>query len=540
MWIIMPVLLLGILPALDQTIVAVSLPTIISEIGGETGYSWVGTAYLLASASCMPFYGKLSDILGREPMTMLAWALFLLGSALCGAARNFVWLAISRGVQGAGAGGIITLGMITIADNTPLALRGIFIGLMGTVWGAASVFGPTVGGAFTDRVSWRWCFYINVPLGSALLAAKLLLVPSEPPARRRTTEVLADFDFLGLILAVAGTSSLLVGLQLGKTTWSAPSTIVLVVLGVLLAIGCMVNEVVTRKSPIIPPRMFKNRTTAAVFVGAALHGFCVFTGGYYIPVYFQVLGVSATDTGVRTMSFSLVSSVSGSLTGLITATRVGYRPIIWISWLLMAVGFALMTTFTSGTKLGLQLLYIAVVGTGIGGLFETPLLALHAALPRTDIATSSAAFMLLRLIGSSIGISIADTVFGSEVKRRTANIPGFEAPDSGSIAYDLRRLQTIEPISTRVAVIRAYVKSLSTVWTIAAILSACGLLLSTLVVAYSLHGKEAEEPVTSRPAAAGGAVGEDEEATAPSEETSGLLGARTAVKSKKYQACSTV
>ncbi|KAI0774729.1 major facilitator superfamily domain-containing protein [Trametes elegans] len=507
MWAVMPALLFSIfLPALDQTIIAVALPTIISDVGGGNGYSWVGTSYLLASASCMPFYGKLSDILGRKHMTAVAWILFLLGSALCGCARQLVSLAVARGIQGAGGGGIITLTMISIADITPLAKRGIYIGLVGTVWGMASVVGPTVGGTFTEKISWRWCFYIvspsgaeagprisavpskNLPIGGLLALGTPLLLPSNNPSvRTNGAGPFTDFDFLGLFLAVASTASLLVGLQLGKSSWSALPTIALLVLGGILGSACVFNEAFTPKSPVIPPRLFKIRTAAAILAGAAIHGFAVFAGSYYIPVYFQVLGVSATRAGVRTMAFSLVSSVSGSIAGLISSTRVGYRPVIWASWLLMTTGYALMIMLDSRTPVALQILFVAIAGTGIGGLFQVPLIALHAALPRSDTATSSAAFMLIRLIGSSLGLSVGDTVFKDQVRTRTTHIQGFDPRDLDALAYDLNRLWKIQPPSTRDAVVEAFTRSLSITWMAIAALSGFGSLLSLAIGSHPLH-----------------------------------------------------
>ncbi|KAL7282721.1 hypothetical protein ACG7TL_004195 [Trametes sanguinea] len=486
-WIALPILLLSIfLPALDQTITAVALPTIIAEIGGESGYSWVGTAYLLASASCAPFYGKLSDILGRKPVLVTSWMLFLLGSALCGAAQRFIWLAICRGVQGAGGGGIITLTMICISDSTPLARRGLYIGLIGTVWGVASVVGPTVGGAFTQNVSWRWIFYINLPIGGALIIGQLLFLRLQPAAGGRASDILASFDFIGLFLAVAGTAIFLVGLQLGKSNWSSPPTIALLILGGVFIMACIANEILTKKSPIIPPRLFRTRTTTAVLTGAAIHGFAVFVGSYYIPVYFQILGVSPANAGVRTMAFSVVSSVSGAISGLITATRVGYRPVIWISWILTTLGYSLMTMLNSATPVGLQILYILLAGIGVGGLFQVPLIALHASMPRADMATSSAAFMLLRLIGSSIGVSVGDAVFVNGVKQRTADVQGFNA--SGKLSYSLQGLGAVQPASTRAAVIQAYAQSLRIVWVVVAALTGFALVLSLLIASHPLHG----------------------------------------------------
>ncbi|KAI0686663.1 major facilitator superfamily domain-containing protein [Cerioporus squamosus] len=496
------------LPALDQTITAVALPTIVNDIGGAGGYSWIGAAYLLA---CSPLYGKLSDILGRKPVFMATWALFLLGSALCGSAQNIVWLAISRGIQGAGGAGIITLSMIAISDITPLAKRGLYVGLVGTVWGVASVIGPTVGGALTDNVSWRWCFYINLPVGGVLAAGILFFLHLKSvPTRKSLSETLSNFDFIGIFLAVAGTACLLVGLQLGKNNWSAPSTIVLIVLGAVLGLACAANEMFTGKSPIIPPRLFTTRTTTAVLVGAAIHGLAVFAGSYYIPVYFQILGDSAADAGVRTIGYSVVSSITGSVAGLVTTTREGYRPVLWLSWGVAAVGYGLMIMLDYRTPLGLQILYIMVAGAGVGGLFQVPMIALHAAMPPSDMATSSAAFMLLRLIGSAIGVSVGDTVLESEVRRRTKTIVGYQYQGSGTVD-NFAALKSIQPESLRATVIRAYTRSLSTLWVLVTTLVGFGFILSLLIARYSLKPSTPTSAAVGQAPTAAAAEGEGED-----------------------------
>ncbi|KAM5542344.1 hypothetical protein V8D89_003803 [Ganoderma adspersum] len=509
--IVVPTILLSIfMPALDQTITAVALPTIVDDIGGAGGYSWIGAAYLLGSAACSPFYGRFSDVLGRKPVFMATWVLFLLGSALCGAATNIAWLAICRGVQGAGGAGIITLSMIAISDVTPLARRGIYIGLVGTVWGAASVIGPTIGGVFADKVSWRWCFYINLPVGGVLACAILIFLRLKPAPKKTFAEALHNFDFVGLFLVVAGIACLLVGLQLGKTDWSAPATIALLVLGGVLCLACAVHECFTKSTPIIPPRLFRTRTASSVLLGAAIHGLALFAGSYYIPVYFQLQGVSATGAGVRTMGYSVVSSITGSVAGIVTTTRVGYRPVIWVSWAVATVGYGLLIMANERTPVGLQELYIIIAGAGIGGLFQVPLIALHAAMPPEEMAASSATFMLLRLVGSAIGVTVGDTILTSEVKVRTASLPGY----SGQVNVDdLRGLDSIQPESLRHEVMHAYALSVSDIWVLVTSLLGVGFLLSLLLANHSLSrpGPATESQPEKEPLPA--SDGDGEEAT---------------------------
>ncbi|PIL37560.1 MFS general substrate transporter [Ganoderma sinense ZZ0214-1] len=464
--IVVPTILLSIfMPALDQTITAVALPTIVDDIGGAGGYSWIGAAYLLG-----------------------------------------------RGVQGAGGAGIITLSMIAISDVTPLARRGIYIGLVGTVWGAASVIGPTIGGVFADKVSWRWCFYINLPVGGVLACAILIFLRLKPAPKKTLTEALHNFDFVGLFLIVAGIACLLVGLQLGKTAWSAPATIALLVLGGALSLACALYECFTTSTPILPPRLFRTRTASAVLLGAAIHGLALFAGSYYIPVYFQLQGVSATGAGVRTMGYSVVSSVTGSVAGVITTTRVGYRPVIWVSWAVAAVGYGLLIMADERTPVGLQELYIIIAGAGIGGLFQVPLIALHATMPPAEMAASSAAFMLLRLVGSAIGVTVGDTILTNEVKERTASLPGYSTSGQASVD-DLRGLNSIHPESLRRAVMHAYALSVSDIWILVTSLLGLGFFLSLLVVSHPLSHAEPATGPDSKEEASSASDGDKEEGT---------------------------
>ncbi|KAG8935996.1 hypothetical protein FRC02_005192 [Tulasnella sp. 418] len=303
-------------------------------------------------------------------------------------------------------------------------------------------------------------------------------------------EHIQRFDFIGLILIIGGVSCLLVGFTLGQDhQWSAPSTITLLVVAIVMLICGMVNEFYTKKNPIIPPRIFKTRTTSIFLFSSFLHAVGFFAATIYLPLYFQVQGSSALRSGIEMLPYSLTASVTAVLSGQVIAKTLRYRPTLWVGWAVTVIGSGLMITLDEKSNEAKRILYLLVAAGGVGCLFQTPVIGMQAAMPLKDMATSTAALGLIRQIGGTIGISAGQAIIISDLRRRLTpiqNYGGDDVPD-GDLINNVHGLTQIQPPDVRDAVIHQYTKSIATVWLVCTPLFALGLLSVLAVREYSMR-----------------------------------------------------
>ncbi|MFA5890383.1 MAG: MDR family MFS transporter [Actinomycetota bacterium] len=400
-----------LLAALDQTIVATALPRIVEDLHGFDHLSWVVTAYLLASTVTVPLYGKLSDLYGRRRFFIIAISVFLTGSALSGFSQSMTQLIAFRAIQGLGAGGIFALAQATIGDLFSPRERGRYQGYTGALFAAASVIGPLAGGALTDHASWRWIFYVNLPIGAIALA--VVTTSMHLPFHRREHKI----DYAGAgVLAAAVTSLLLVAVWGGSTyPWGSPQIRVAAALGIALA-GVFIAIELRASEPILPLRLFRNSIVVAGSAASLLVGAGMFGVTIYVVVFVQrVIGSSATNSGVVLIPLMLGMVVSSVATGQMVSRTGRYKVFPILGSAVTFVGFWLLTRMDIATTNAVATRNMVVVGVGIGLMFQTYVLAVQNAVDRADLGIATATTQFFRSIGATFGVAVLGTVLNQRL-----------------------------------------------------------------------------------------------------------------------------
>jgi EmrB/QacA subfamily drug resistance transporter len=417
------------LSALDQTIVGTALPKIIAEFQGLDKITWPATAYLLASTTMIPIVGKLSDLFGRKWFLIAGVVVFLIGSALSGASQSMDQLIYFRAFQGLGGGVLISLVFTLIGDIFTPAERARWQGLFTAVFALASVVGPAVGGVITDNFTWRWIFYVNLPLGVVALAALIFWLPpniSVRTATQRGWAAIRRIDWLGSATASGATICLLLGLSWGGSqlyAWNSPQVIgTLVGAGVLYAVFIPI-ELFGAKDPILPLDLFRNRIFTVGALLALLTGAALFSVALYLPLFIQaVLGDTATSSGAVITPLTLALAVMAALMGFLIS-RVGrYQFVAIIGTLVLSGGLYLLTTLTASTALLTVTAFMIVVGIGLGMIQPVMTLSVQNAIPRARLGVGTGAVTYLRSTGSTVGLGVLGAVeystFSAEFARR--------------------------------------------------------------------------------------------------------------------------
>ena len=463
-----------LLAALDQTIVGTALPTIVGELGGIAHYSWVVTAYLLASTASTLLYGKISDLYGRRPVLLFAISTFLIGSLLAGLSQNMTQLIITRGVQGLGAGGLMTLAFTIVSDVVTPRERGRYQGLFGAVFGLSSVAGPLVGGYFAEN-DWRWIFYINVPLGIFALfvcSRVLRLVPHQ----RREHRV----DYLGAVLMVGGVSALLLALSWGGNEYAWSSV---VILG-LLAVGAVLSFLFVlfearAQEPILPLRLFRRRTFSLANAATFVLGFAMFGSIIYVPLYLQIVkGASPTRSGLLMLPMMAGVIVTSIVAGRFISHIGRYKWFPVAGTAIMGVGLLLFTTLRVETPLWQAFSYMTVIGIGLGLSMQPLILGVQNGLELREMGAGTSAATFFRSLGGSVGVA----ALGAIMTNRLAS--------GGMSGVPLNSPEKIRQLSPDVLskVQDAFVHALHPVFVVAAIVALAGMLITVALPDQPLRG----------------------------------------------------
>ncbi|HMO01302.1 MAG TPA: MDR family MFS transporter [Miltoncostaeaceae bacterium] len=400
-------MLVMLLAALDQTIVATALPTIVGDLGGLEHLSWVVTAYLLAQTVVTPLYGKLGDLFGRKRVLQAAIVVFLIGSILCGLARTMPELIAFRAVQGLGGGGLMVGAQAALGDVVPPRERGRYTGLFIAIFGAASVAGPLLGGFITAHLSWEWIFYINLPLG---IAAFAVLAGAFPTVR---SDARPSIDVAGSALLAIGLTAVVLVTTLGGTSvgWASPEIAGLAAVGAAALVAFFLVE---RRAaePILPPRLWRSATFRITSAVGLIIGFALFGAVTFLPLFQQVVrGESPTASGLQLLPLMGGVMVSSVASGRMIAATGHYRPYPIVGTGLTVVGMLLLSTMGPGTGIATAAAFMAVLGCGLGMVMQVLILAVQNDAPYEDLGVATAGATLFRSIGGSLGTAVLGAVF---------------------------------------------------------------------------------------------------------------------------------
>jgi EmrB/QacA subfamily drug resistance transporter len=480
-------MLVMLMAALDQTIVSTALPTIVGDLGGLNHISWVVTAYLLATTAVTPVYGKLGDLYGRKIVLQVALVVFLIGSALCGLAQSMTELIACRALQGLGGGGLMVSTMAAVGDVVPPRDRGRYQGVFGAVFGLASVIGPLLGGFLTSNLSWRWIFYVNVPVGVLAFIVLAATLPTREAGQHHKV------DYLGAALLAAALSGIVLTCTLGGVdyAWGSAFIIVLGLVSIVLVVTFVLYERGAAEA-VLPPRLFRNKVFSVSSAIGLVVGFALFGSITYLALFLQIVnGASPTGSGLQILPLMAGLLITSIASGQYISRTGRYKPFPIAGTAIMIVGLALLSTMDSSTSHLTASAFMFILGLGLGMVMQVLVLAVQNAVDYQDLGVATSGATLFRSIGGSIGTAILGSIFSSglrsQLKSRlvssglAAKLPAAKLHQltSGSVGNPeaVKRL----PAPLHSVYVSSFTHSLNRVFLVAACIAGVAFLISWLM-----------------------------------------------------------